>query len=127
MRSVPRLPAIVGIEILTIRVAVPEKKVPKRAVARSKWLTRGFTLHSFQVNFRINNAESDVEQTKPGALKRFRGSIYSDRLDGARMTLHFPFSVHRYSVERFKQNEIFGSKSRWQFLTESLEFNSLPI
>ena len=36
MRSVPRLLAIVGIEMLTRRVAVPEKKVPKRAVVRSK-------------------------------------------------------------------------------------------
>jgi hypothetical protein len=33
---VPRLCATVGIEMLTMRVAVPEKKVPSKAVARSK-------------------------------------------------------------------------------------------
>src|SRR6266545_2285721 len=35
-KSVPRLCATVGIEIATILVAVPEKKVPSSAVARSK-------------------------------------------------------------------------------------------
>ena len=35
-RSVPKLCATVGIEIATILVAVPEKKVPSSAVARSK-------------------------------------------------------------------------------------------
>jgi hypothetical protein len=35
-RSVPKLCATVGIEMLTIRVAVPEKKVARRAVERSK-------------------------------------------------------------------------------------------
>src|SRR5262245_66410101 len=36
MRSVPKLLATVGIEMLTILVAVPEQKVPNRAVERSK-------------------------------------------------------------------------------------------
>jgi hypothetical protein len=36
MRSVLSLLATLGIEILTILVAVPEKKVPRSAVARSK-------------------------------------------------------------------------------------------
>jgi hypothetical protein len=36
MRSVPKLLATVGIEMLTILVAVPEKKVPNRAVERSR-------------------------------------------------------------------------------------------
>jgi hypothetical protein len=36
MRSVPRLLATVGIEMLTIRVAVPEKNVPNRALESSR-------------------------------------------------------------------------------------------
>jgi len=36
IRSVPKLLATVGIEILTILVAVPEKNVPNRAVERSR-------------------------------------------------------------------------------------------
>jgi hypothetical protein len=39
-RSVPKLCATVGIETATILVAVPEKKVPNSAVARSKVLMR---------------------------------------------------------------------------------------
>jgi hypothetical protein len=36
IRSVPKLLATVGIETLTILVAVPEKNVPNRAVDRSR-------------------------------------------------------------------------------------------
>jgi hypothetical protein len=36
IRSVPKLLATVGIEMLTILVAVPEKNVPSRAVERSR-------------------------------------------------------------------------------------------